>query len=171
MRTKELHQLIADAQAGQQTAIESLLMQCQADLHLLAHGACETPEDIHDAVQETLIIISNKVATLKIVSAFWGWTKRVILHECLRLKDKSKRWAIGEMPFVPDTGSDRDDNELRYDLSKCIEQLPPEQRWAIQYCDVIGLSAQEASLQLNISKEATKSRLRRARAELKIRMT
>ena len=59
--------LIIAAQNGDSEAINELLTRCQPDLQHFARKVCVTPEDVEDAVQETLWIVSQKIGTLRVI--------------------------------------------------------------------------------------------------------
>ncbi|MDE2000638.1 MAG: RNA polymerase subunit sigma-24, partial [Burkholderiales bacterium] len=81
----ERENLILAAQTGDQAAISRLLTVCQADARRYARRHCHA-SDVDDAVQESLLIISRKVTSLKAAMAFSSWLFTVIKRECRRLE-------------------------------------------------------------------------------------
>ena len=65
----ERERLILATQAGDVAAITRLLAICQADARRYARRHCHV-SDVDDAVQESLLIISRKVTSLKATVAF-----------------------------------------------------------------------------------------------------
>lgn len=63
-------ELIESAWQGDTEAIEQLLLQYQPALTRFAYKYCATPEDVEDAVQETLWIVYQKISSLRSTSAF-----------------------------------------------------------------------------------------------------
>ena len=63
--------LILAAQSGDSVALNRLLIACQTDTRRYARRHCAA-SNVDDAVQEALLILSRKVASLKAAAAFSG---------------------------------------------------------------------------------------------------
>src|SRR5215475_3122926 len=77
--------LIEAASKGDTEAIEQLLLQYHPTITRFAQKYCATPEDVEDAVQETLWIAAQKIGTLQVTSAFISWLFQVVRRHCFRL--------------------------------------------------------------------------------------
>jgi RNA polymerase sigma factor (sigma-70 family) len=153
---------------GDPAAISDLITACQPDLLKFAQRTCATPEDAEDAVQETLWLISQKVGTLRVVNAFMGWAIRIVKNECFRLL----RVVRGESELDPDNKflSHQDDLDLpvlQRDIVNGLMELPSIYREVLIMRDIEEMSAPEVAFALNLSIDAVKSRLHRARAMLR----
>ena len=156
---------------GDAAAIEGLITTCQPDLLKFARRVCATPEDAEDAVQETLWTISQKIGTLRMLTAFVGWAARIVRHECYRLL----KYARGETLLDPEIDfPDEDDPDLRsalhHDVTTALTELPFIYRQVILMRDVEERTAPEVAAILGISTEAVKSRLHRARTILRAQL-
>ena len=158
------HPLLAAAQTGDKQAIEQLLVEYQPTVTKFARKYCASPEDVEDAVQETLWIASQKVGALRVTSAFISWLFRVVRNECLRL---IRLYRAGEP--LPDTALDRTAREpeqyllLKQEVINALSQLPAHYREVLLLRDVEDLTAPEVAALLGITVEAVKARLQRAR--------
>lgn len=163
-------ELVQAAQNGDPDAINALLLYCQPDLKRFAQKVCATPEDVEDAVQETLWVVSKKIKTLRAASAFTSWTFRVVKRHCLRLI-KEERWeftiTVTEEWSLVEGNFDLPDVFTR-DLVAAIVGLAPLYREVLLLRDVEGLTAPAVAERLGITVEAVKSRLHRARAAMRI---
>lgn len=153
---------------GDPAAISDLITACQPDLLKFAQQTCATPEDAEDAVQETLWLISQKVGTLRVVNAFMGWAIRIVKNECFRLM----RAVRGESQLDLDKEplSHQDDLDLpvlQDDIVTSLMELPLIYREVLIMRDIQEMSAPETAFALNLSIDAVKSRLHRARAILR----
>jgi RNA polymerase sigma factor (sigma-70 family) len=153
---------------GDAAAISDLITACQPDLLKFAQRTCATPEDAEDAVQETLWLISQKVGTLRVVNAFMGWAIRIVKNECFRLL----RAVRGESELDEDNKllSLRDDLDLpvlQRDIVKGLMELPSMYREVLIMRDIEEMTAPEVAFALNLSIDAVKSRLHRARTMLR----
>ena len=161
-------ELVEAAQRGEPGAVERLLTQARPDLRRVARRACRGPEDAEDAVQHALWVLYRQVGALRTASAVAAWLFRVIERECRRLLGLKRPralppvFAVSEVAPVPAA--------LRHDLACAIEALTEPYRAALILRDVEELTAPEAAAVLGITPDALKSRLHRARAEVRDRL-
>ncbi len=166
LRTKP--QLIEAACQGEQAAIADLLVVCQPDLKRFARRTCSTTEDAEDAVQVALWQLYRKIGALRTVATFTTWLFRIVERECYRLfrlkraNESLDELAEYDMPTAPAIPTD-----LRLDLTRALERLTPPYREVLILRDVHELTAPEVAAQLGLSLEAVKSRLHRARAQVR----
>jgi RNA polymerase sigma factor (sigma-70 family) len=160
--------LVEAAQRGEAGAIEQLLAATKPDLQRFARRLCTGPEDAEDAVQNALWILHRKVGTVRAVPAFAGWLFRVVARECRRLM---RRAGIAvDSTEVDAIAAPRIPSELQRDLAAAIEALPDAYRTVLIMRDVEELTAPETAEILKLSQEAVKSRLRRARGQVRERL-
>lgn len=161
-------QLVAAAARGDVGALSNLLSVCQPDLKRFARRTCSTTEDAEDAVQVALWQLYRKIGALRTVATFATWMFRIVERECYRLyRGRSKAedlddLAPQDLPCAPVVPTD-----LRMDLARAMERLTPPYREVLLLRDVHELTAPEVAAQLGLSLEAVKSRLHRARAQVR----
>ena len=120
--------------------------------------------DVEDAVQESLILVSRKLGSLRSLECFASWVFRIVKRECNRLK-RGRRMLTGEaitdeiLPSVTPEAA-----EWRQDVASALESLPPHYREIVLLRDLEGLSIAELGERLGLTPMATKARLHRARA-------
>jgi len=161
-------QLIEAARQGDSGAMSELLKVCQPDLKRFARRTCSTTEDAEDAVQVALWQLYRKIGALRTVATFTTWLFRIVERECYRLY-RGKKYAESldemipeDMPHAPAVPID-----LRMDLVRAMERLTPPYREVLILRDVHELTAPEVAAQLGLTLEAVKSRLHRARAQVR----
>ncbi len=165
--------LVQDAIEGNTEAIETLLLQSQPSLTRFARKFCATPDDVEDAVQETLWIIYRKINSLRTTKAFVSWIFQIVRNECYALlkyhKQGSNHIEISKLDYLDYAASNDHDlySTLAQDLITAIEKLPSPQREVLILRDIEGLTAPEVAGRLHISVETVKSRLHYARATLR----
>lgn len=151
------------AHAGDQTALNELLSRSRQDLRRYAEYHCSV-NDVEDAVQESLILVSRKLGSLRSLECFASWAFRIVKRECNRLK-RMRRMLTGEalgdeiLPRVTPEAA-----EWRQDVAAALESLPAHYREIVLLRDLEGLSIAEISERLGLTTMATKARLHRARA-------
>ncbi len=165
MKTKHDEKLVKAACEGKTEAIDALLIQHHTDVRRFAITLCATPEDAEDAIQEALWIVSRKIGTLRVTSAFISWLFTIVKRECYRLlRIRQKEVAIDTIP-EPIDERDRQIERLQVaqEIAVAIKNLPPIYRQVLVMRDVEEMTAVEVSALLGITVEAVKSRLHRAR--------
>ncbi|WP_026259060.1 RNA polymerase sigma factor [Uliginosibacterium gangwonense] len=158
----ERENLILAAQTGDQTAITRLLAVCQADARRYARRHCHA-SDVDDAVQESLLIISRRVASLKAAVAFSSWLFIVIKRECRKLERMMFKHEPLEDEVAEQLLTYRTDEALRIDLAHALESLPAHYLEIVLLRDFEELTIAEISERLGEQPGAVKSRLHRAR--------
>lgn len=176
----ELHGLVRDAQGGDEVALEDLVRAIQDPVHHLAMRILVDPDDAIEATQEILILVVTKLSTFKGESKFLTWVYRVTTNYLLNAKKSLARekglnfdifGADLEDGLLVDPSPLADDvvllNELRISCTMamllCLD-LP--HRIAYVLGDVLELDHSEASEILEVSKEAFRQRLSRARKQV-----
>lgn len=160
--------LFAAAQAGNPAALERLLRELQPDIRRYARRQCHRSSSIEDVVQEALIVLYRRVGSVRDPLALAGWVLRVVTRLCMlpvlgalrgteQLADRDDAAHFARMPV----------DELRLDLVRALESLPAMYREIVLLRDMEQLTIGEAAERLGLTREATKSRLHRARALLR----
>lgn len=161
-------QLIEAARLGDSAAISELLAVCQPDLKRFARRTCSTTEDAEDAVQIALWQLYRKVGLLRCAATFSSWMFRIVERECYPLYRTARGTETldevleHDLPPAPQVPVD-----LRLDLARAMERLTPPYREVLLLRDLHELTAPELAAQLGLSLEAVKSRLHRARTQVR----
>ncbi len=134
-------------------------------------------EDAEDAVQEAYISAFKALPNFKGQSKLSTWLYRIVVNACLMKirKDKSRAKYISEKDYddalVYDWKNDPEEaavnSELRSVLELGLDKLSPDLRVAVVLRDIQGFSTDESADLLNISIASLKSRLHRARVQLR----
>ena len=156
------HSLLEAARLGDTAALDRLLQVCQPDIRRYAYRHCLI-SDVDDAVQETLLIVTRRLRSLRVVAAFSGWLFQIVRRECRRLE----RRVFGLDPYDEEKMGSwlaiHPDETIRFDLINALESLPEHYREVILLRDFDGMTIREMAAQIRLTTTATKSRLRRAR--------
>lgn len=164
-------QLVEAACKGDASAIEKLLALSQPDLRRFARRSCATSEDADDAVQVALWNMQRNIGSLRVIAALASWMFRIIERECFRLL-RIQRKTDELTDDMAETLQQRcAPEDLRRDLACAMAALPADYREVLILRDVDELTAPEVAEQLQISIPAVKSRLHRARAMMRERLT
>ena len=174
--------LVQQAKAGDRDAFAALVSAYEGKIYNLALRYLGNREDAMDASQEVFLRVFRFLPGFQEESGFSTWIYRIGVNVC---KDMlAKRARRSELPLeVPDEEEDyrtaevadsRYDPEaiveqadLRESLADAIKQLPDQQREMIVLRDIQGLSYEEIGRVLSLESGTVKSRLSRARENLR----
>ena len=121
------------------------------------------PSEIDDAIQETLLIVTRHVHSLKSVASFAGWLFTIVRRECSRLSRKMFSHEQFDDDRIEAVLDERPGVELRLELACALESLPPIYLEMILLRDFEELTITEICERLGMTVATAKSRLRRAR--------
>ncbi len=150
------------ARGGDRPALERVLTRSRQDLRRYAEYHCVI-NDVEDAVQESLMVVSRKLRDLRTLECFTSWVFRIVKRECNRLK-RGMRMLTGDAitdDIMPVTLPGQ--AEWRHDVAAALESLPAHYRQVVLLRDLEGLTIAEIAARLGLTREAVKSRLHRAR--------
>lgn len=163
MDTLSRADLVIRAQAGDHAAIIGLLEHAQPDVRRYARRNCRL-EDVDDAVQEAMTVLAGGIKALRSPAALAGWLFTIVKRECSRLG----HWSANALRSRATAESlaaieARPDPDLRYDLGMAIQSLPPHYRVIVIKRDLEERTIAEIAQAENLTREAVKARLHRAR--------
>lgn len=154
--------LLLAAQGGDPIALEKLLANWYPDLRRYAQRHCHAAH-AEDALQETLLVASRKIQSLRQLHSSFAWLITIIKRYCyfffkkfhLELHLEEAEWA----EFIDSKPSPA----LRQDLIAALESLPEHYLQIILLRDFEELTLSEIAERLNENIPSVKSRLHRAR--------
>jgi RNA polymerase sigma-70 factor, ECF subfamily len=174
-------ELLKKARAGDTQAVDELLSRHERQVFRFGLRMCGNEEDARDVLQETLLAAFKNIHDFRAEAQLSTWLYQIARSYCL----KSRRRGVGEptstepleRPEAAAVPSDKAPpdaqahaREIGALLQAAILSLPEAQREVIVLRDVEGLSAEEAAKVIGIEVGALKSRLHRARMELRERL-
>jgi len=188
--TEEIHPdiaLVERARAGDQAAFEQLVRQYDRQIFRVAQHITQNREDAEDLPQDVFLKAYGKLDQFQGNSKFSTWLVRIAVNESLmRLrKRKTSRTVSMDQEVQTEDGSIPRDfadwspnpeqiygqSELGDILRKTINGLPPGFRTVFTLRDIENLSTEETAEALGLSVPAVKSRLLRARLQLRERLS
>jgi RNA polymerase sigma-70 factor (ECF subfamily) len=181
MEQTEEADLIERARQGDRRALDALLARLEPSVYKFGVKLCRDDEAAREVLQETLLAAVRHLPTFRGDSSLSTWLYTVARSVCIKQRRRSKfapaalepleaasdatASATGDRPERPDDSFER--AELGHGLQDAIAALEPMYREVLVLRDVEGLSADEVAEALNLSVEAVKSRLHRARTRVR----
>jgi RNA polymerase sigma-70 factor (ECF subfamily) len=179
--------LVAQARTGDTAAFSALVSRYEGKIFRLAQHITQNREDAEDVLQETFLKSYEHLDQFKGDARFYTWIVRIAVNQALMKLRKRKSDRTVSIDEEIDTGEDTvareiaawDENpeqqfsreEMQSILNKAVDALPPIYRAVFVLRDVDELSTEETAEALDLSIPAVKSRLLRARLQLRDKLT
>ncbi len=173
----EVESLVVLAQAGHVSQVRhDAFSELVALFQDMAFGyAYSILGDTHlaqDAAQEAFLAAYQNLPQLRDPRAFPGWLRRIILTQTTRLA-RANRMPVQPIATIPPSSSPQHDlstvverRELGEQIRAAIQALPASQRTATILYYIDGYSQREVATFLEVSVDAVKKQLQRARSQL-----
>jgi RNA polymerase sigma-70 factor (ECF subfamily) len=179
--------LLAKAREGDLAAFNELVNAYSRKIFRLAKHITQSDEDAEDVLQETFLKAFEHLGDFQGQSKFYTWIVRIAVNESLMKLRKRKSDRTVPLDEPVDTGDDtmvreiavwEENPEQKYSreelgkiLDEAVEGLRPAFRTVFVLRDIEELSTEETAEALGISVPAVKSRLLRARLQLREKLT
>jgi RNA polymerase sigma-70 factor (ECF subfamily) len=179
--------LVEKVKAGDLAAFEQLMRQYDRQIFRIALHITQNREDAEDVVQDAFFKAYQKLDQFQGNSKFYTWLVRIAVNESLmRLRKRRSQKTVsmdeniqteeGSIPrdfadWTPNPEQRYNQAELADILRRTIQGLPPGFRAVFALRDIDGLSTEETAQALGLSVPAVKSRLLRARLQLRDRLS
>jgi RNA polymerase sigma-70 factor (ECF subfamily) len=177
--------LIKDARGGDLDAFNRLVIEYQSLAFNLAYRILADPAAAEDATQEAFISAYQALRRFR-GDSFRGWLMRIVTNACydeLRRQKRKPATSLDQLTearddFLEDAestisaGAEKPEqevvrSELRTAIERCLEGLSVEFRVVAVLVDIQGYDYQEAARAADTPIGTVKSRLARARAQLR----
>src|SRR5262245_20873097 len=173
--------LIAQAQRGSLDAFNALVLTHQDSVYTVAYRVMGEPQSAADAAQEAFIIAYRRLSTFR-GGSFRSWLLRIATNLCYDELRRNKRRPATPLEELADADSDDgpalpdksdtpeqivQQRELNRAIQNCINGLSADQRVVLVMSDVEGLSYEEIADATASQLGTIKSRLSRARANVR----
>jgi RNA polymerase sigma-70 factor (ECF subfamily) len=159
---------------------QSLVAEHQSAIYRLAFRLTGNRDDAEDLVQESLIEAFQAFGRFRMGTHFDRWVYQIMTRTYIDKFTRRKRLEAvsleeaaqgGDSAHLADSTTDPQEiletAEWSEPVQKALDQLPPEYRAVVVLCDAQGLSYEVASRLLGCPVGTVRSRLHRARDQLR----
>ena len=175
-------ELVEKAKQGDQSAFEQLVLDNQNKIYALALRLVDDREEAADLAQEAFVKAWQGLSAFQGESSFSTWVYRLTTNVCIdHLRKKKRREGVEPAVSLDDENSgwaepaDRasdpqqvlEQSERGQALARGLARLPDWQRRVLVLRELSGLSYQEIAQALDIDLGTVKSRIARARLNLR----
>jgi RNA polymerase sigma-70 factor, ECF subfamily len=177
--------LVRVCQRGENQAFSELIRRHHASAMKLALSILRDKSDAEDEVQNAFWKAYEHIEQFQLDAKFSTWLTRIVVNQCLmriRQANRLHYYYVDSVPVdeksvsfdLPDHGASPEDllahSQVGDVLQAEIRRIPPLLRNVFLLRDVQQRPMPEVAAELGISLAAAKSRLLRARAELRTRL-
>lgn len=180
-----LEQTLKGAQRGDVAAFNTLVETYQRQVFNVCYRTLGAADDAADATQDALLNAFRAIRSFNGPAAgLRGWLLRIAVNTCYDQLRRRQRRPIESLDALRGENDSSTANhvadprpgpeqhsitaETARNIQQAIDRLPPEQRLTVVLCDVQGLSYDEAAQAMSVELGTVKSRLSRARAQLRV---
>ncbi len=173
--------LLERAQAGDAAALDALLRAVQPQLYRFSMKMCRHTADAEDVLQDSMLTLARSIRDFRGASSLSTWLFTVARSFCIKKRRKSKfapkrEESLEQLPAgergrmkseAPSPHDQAESAEIWRQVQAAIQRLEPAYREVLILRDIEGLRAKEVAEVVGISVSAVKTRLHRARAQLR----
>lgn len=180
-------ELVNRARSGDVTAFTELVNRYERRIFRLAKRITQNDEDAEDVLQDAFLKAYEHLDRFQGNSKFYTWLVRITVNEALMKLRKRKSDRTVPLDEPMETGEETvqreiavwegnpeqkyTQDELHGILENAIQSLAPPYRTVFVLRDVEEMSTEETAVALDLSIPAVKSRLLRARLQLREKLT
>lgn len=155
---------IKRAKEGNVDDIGNILLENMNSMYRVAFSILTAEEKVYDAISNTIVIVFEKINTLKKEEYFKTWLTRILINECYKIYRQNNKIIYlencnKENLSYNDTYPDFETRELVNNLDKNLRKIV-----VLYYFE--DFSVKQIAKMLQIPEGTIKSRLSRARKEL-----
>ena len=169
-------EMISRCQQGDQEALKEIYDKYHKKVYRIAYGVVRQREDALDIVQEVFIKLFRSIKNFQGRSHFYTYLYRMVMNTAIDHTRKSgKKFASSldeEGSFEPSDGAEKGpervflQKELEERVKRAMDKLPAEQKAALIFRDMEGLSYQEMAEAMGCSIGTVMSRLHYGRKKM-----
>jgi RNA polymerase sigma-70 factor (ECF subfamily) len=166
--------LINGCKKGDPSAFEALVRKYQDRTYNLCRYMLQDPRDAQDAAQDVFLKAYRGLKDFRPDASIYTWLYRIAVNTCLDYRKTSRRHEFRSEPLTDELPSDEPLPEGVYEsleglpsVRLALQKLPEKLRAAILLREMEELSYEEIAKVLGTSVGTVKSRISRAREELR----
>lgn len=168
-------EIIIEIKNGNIEAYSEIVRRYNQRLYRIAVSYGVTDDDAEEVIQLAYISAYEKLSQFRGEAKFSTWLIKILINECLMLKRQQKRIVkieeSDDVTFSGDNHQNPEENYMNIErkemLEEAVKRLPEKYRTVFIFKEIEGMSIEEISDSLGISKVNVKVRLHRAKSMLK----
>jgi RNA polymerase sigma-70 factor (ECF subfamily) len=151
-------------------AQKALYEKYSAKMLVVCYRYAHNREDAEDMLQEGLIKVFSQIHTFESRGALEGWIRRIVVHTCINILKKNKRFNESVDLIHASSLQVREESIPSIiqakEVVECIRMLPIGYRTVLNLYAIEGFSHKEISDMLDIEESTSRSQYTRAKSML-----
>jgi RNA polymerase sigma-70 factor (ECF subfamily) len=151
-------------------AQKALYEKYSAKMLVVCYRYAHNREDAEDMLQEGMIKVFSQIHTFESRGALEGWIRRIIVHTCINILKKNKRFNESVDLIHASSLQVREESIPSIiqakEVVECIRMLPIGYRTVLNLYAIEGFSHKEISVMLDIEESTSRSQYTRAKTML-----
>ena len=152
--------LVVKAQKKNEAAFVQLMEMNKQGMYKVAKSYLHHEEDVADAMQNTILICYEKLATLREPQYFKTWMIRILINNCKDILRKNRELCL--MDELPEAEG-RDMEQENLEFMELLKSMDEKYRTLLILYYVEGFNTREIAELLELNEHTVKTRLVRAR--------
>lgn len=170
-----VNQIIQGCKEGKRQCQKLLVQMYAPGLLSVCNRYIKSPDEAYDVLQESLIMIFNKLETYRQEGSFEGWMRTITVNTSLQwLRKHQRQISFSDLKevdhnnenislhVIPDILGQINVN----DIHRLLKHLPPSLYLVFNLYVVEGYSHKDIAAQLDITESTSRAALSKARAKL-----
>ena len=156
---------VKKAKAGDTDALGELITDNMQAMYRVGFSILKNEDEIADAVSNTVVIVFEKISTLRVDEYFKTWLIRILMNECYKILRNNKKIVYLDNYNQEDLSYN--DEYIDFEIRKIVNSLDNDLRQIVVLYYFEDFGVKEIAKIMDIPDGTVKSRLSRARAILK----
>jgi len=157
---------IKSAKNGDTDEIGNIILENMQSMYRVGFGILRNEDEIQEAISNTIVIVFEKIKTLKHEEFFKTWLIRILINECYKLYNHNKK-IVNIEDYSNQRNLSYNDEYVDIEIRNLIKSLDEDLKEIVILYYLEDFSVKEISKIIKIPEGTVKSRLSRAREKLK----
>jgi RNA polymerase sigma factor (sigma-70 family) len=162
--------IIAGCLRNDPSAQRELFNRYSPKMLSVCYRYAQSKEDAEDMLQEAFIKVFTQIHTFQNKGAFEGWIRRIIVHTCINLLKKHKKFNesldLAQASYLQVKEETIPSIMQAKQVTECIRLLPIGYRTVLNLYAIEGYSHKEIAIMLDIEESTSRSQYTRAKGML-----
>lgn len=163
MKDEEIHRLVIQVQAGDDSARQEVILRTQDRLFKFCLLLCHNKELAEDLCQEAFIKAFRNINSMQNPRVFLGWMCQIAKNLFIdHTRSASFKSHVSDASL--ENMGDHPEMDLILSVQKVLSQFDPEERLLLMLIEMEGHSYKEAGDITGVSEDAVRSKIHRLRS-------
>lgn len=156
---------VIKSKKGDKDAFGRLINDNKLSMYRISKSILKNEHDVEDAISNSILKAYTNLIKLRKNDTFKQWLFKILINECYSILSKNKK--IVTVPDINELIGTYEDRCYNFELARAVNSLDDDQRIVTILFYYEDMSLRDISKTLNLPEGTVKSRLSRARGQLR----